>query len=67
MIDYRLAVDDEEYPIGFHDMLEDPELEEEEDYHEEEDYYDFPFWLCREAGISHIHFYEYGVRNEIAL
>ena len=42
MIDYRLAVDDEEYPIGFHDMLEDPELEEEEDYHEEEDYYDFP-------------------------
>ena len=25
------------------------------------------FWLCREAGISHIHFYEYGVRNEIAL
>jgi ribosomal protein S4E len=42
-MEHRLAVDDEEYPIGFHDMLEDPEPEDEYvPVYEEEDYYDFP-------------------------
>ena len=38
-MEHRLATEDEEYPIGFKDMLEDPEPEDEYD---EEDYYDFP-------------------------
>lgn len=42
-MEHRLATDDEEYPIGFRDMLEDPEPEPEADYwSEDEDYYDFP-------------------------
>jgi hypothetical protein len=40
--EYRLAVDDEEYPIGFDDALLNFPDEEEDDYREEEDFYDFP-------------------------
>lgn len=35
---YRLAVDDEEYPIGFSDAINDAEAEEDDQWDDEEFY-----------------------------
>lgn len=41
-MEHRLATDDEEFPIGFSDTIEDVVEEDYDWFDEEEDYYDWP-------------------------